>query len=280
MTTSGDLGGLQDLADGIVVVNLDERAGRWRQVQSELARLAHSGGLTRLSAVRGTDLPGFGQRPWFRGRARDRTWAGRAGCVLSHRAAIQLAAKNNWRTLLILEDDIVVARQAPSVLTDLAKTLKETEWDVCFLGFTDPVSPFERIASLSSGHTLFRISGCSTTHAYLVRDSTYQWLLSKLPEPLHIWPWISTHRAIDRWFYRNLSRRFRVLAVSPSIVNQSPGFSDITQRPNDGAHVTSIDLSSSGRFKFEWLNTARHATWKLAEPRDWLRGQVKRIRGF
>ncbi len=266
--------------DGVLVVNLDSRPDRWQQVQTLTAGLVPADKLQRLSATSGIALPGYGEQPWFRGRKRDKTWAGRAGCTLSHRAAIAHARQQGWHTLLILEDDIELASALPDVLAALPDALAGRDWDVCYLGYTDPVPPYRTLADLPDGHSLCRVSGASTTHAYLLRDTTFDWLLAHLPEPDRVWKWTGKHRAIDRWYYRNLARRFVVTAVSPAVINQQGGFSDITQRPHEKVHTTRVPDRRSGPLGFALLGALRWLGFRLAEPRDWLRGRIKRARGF
>jgi len=268
------------MLDGVLVVNLDARPDRWQAVQTLLAGHVPASKLARLPATLGASLPGFGAAPWFRGHKRDKTWAGRAGCTLSHRAAIEYAKQQGWRTLLILEDDIELASGFDIVLDSLACVLASVDWDVCYLGYTDPVPPFRKLAELPSGRTLFRVAGASTTHAYLLRDTTYDWLLARLPDPAHIWNWTAMHRAIDRWYYRNLARRFTVCAVSPAVIDQQDGFSDITQRAHEKVHTTRVEHAGHGVLAFALFGAWRWLAFRLAEPRDWLRGRIKRLRGF
>ncbi len=266
--------------DGVLVVNLDSRPDRWQDVQARTADFIPAYKLHRLSATLGAALPGFGVPPWFRGRKRDRTWAGRAGCTLSHRSAIAHARQQGWRTLLILEDDIELAPDFSEVITRLPTALQSHDWDICYLGFTDPVPPYRTLAELPAGHSLCAVNGCSTTHAYLLKDTTYDRLLERLPKPGTIWPWISRHRAIDRWYYRNLARHFAVCAVSPSVINQQGGFSDITQRQHETVHTTRVPDTRHGALGFRLLGTLRGLSFRIAEPRDWLRGKIKQLRGF
>lgn len=268
------------MVDGVLVVNLDSRPDRWQAVQAATAGLIPAGKLHRLPATLGTALPGFGEPPWFRGRKRDRTWAGRAGCTLSHRSAVAHAKKQGWRTLLILEDDIELAPDLSEVLAQLPAGLQALNWDVCYLGFTDPIPPYSTLAELPAGHSLCAVNGCSTTHAYLLKDTTYDWLLIHLPEMDTVWPWTSQHRAIDRWYYRNLARRFTVCAVSPSVINQQNGFSDITQRQHETIHTTRVPVARHGALGFRLLGALRRLSFRFAEPRDWLRGKHKQLRGF
>lgn len=274
------LDALWDMIDGVLVVNLDSRPDRWQDVQARTADFIPADKLHRLPATLGVALPGFGAPPWFRGRKRDRTWAGRAGVTLSHRAAIAHAKSHNWRTVLILEDDFELEPALADVLAELPTTLHSSDWDVCYLGFTDPVPPFRTLAVLPAGHSLCAITGCNTAHAYLLKHSAYDILLEKLPTADIIWDWISRHRAIDRWYYRNLARYFNVLAVSPALINQQGGFSDITQRLHEKVHTTRVPNTRQGALGFRLFGAWRWLGYRLAEPRDWLRGRIKQARGF
>lgn len=268
------------LVDGVLVVNLDNRPDRWAHVQSATADFIPPEKLHRLPATLGAGLPGYGAPPWFRSRKRDTTWAGRAGCTLSHRAAVIHAKQKGWRTVLILEDDIELDPALTEVLSGLPGALKACDWDVCYLGYTDPVSPYRTLAKLAQGHGLYAVYGCSTTHAYLLCDRTYDTLLAKLPTAATVWRWISRHRAIDRWYYRNLARHFKVCAVSPALINQQAGLSDITQRLHEQVHTTRVPESRNGTAGFRLLAGLRGLQFRLAEPRDWLRGRIKQARGF
>lgn len=268
------------MVDGVLSVNLDSRKDRWEDLLASTATWIPDEKLQRLSAIVGTGLPGYGQLPWFHNRNRDKSWAGRAGCTLSHRAAIEHAKKTGWRTLLILEDDIQLVPEFYTVLAALPGALHKHSWDVCYLGYTSPVSPYMQVETLPEGHELCRVSGCSTTHAYLLNSTTFDWLLGQLPTTENIWQWISRHRAIDRWYYRNLARRFTVYAVSPSIINQQEGYSDITRRQHEKAYITDIPAGCRNAQVFNLLGRLRWLGFRLAEPRDWLRGKIKRVRGF
>lgn len=269
-----------EMVDGVLVVNLDSRPDRWQDMQAITAGFIPADKLHRLPATLGAALPGFGVPPWFRGRKRDRTWAGRGGCTLSHRAAIDHARQQGWRTVLILEDDIELAPALAEVLAGLPEILQGAAWNVCYLGFTDPVSPYRQVAELPAGHRLCAVSGCSTTHAYLLRGNAYDLLLKKLPTADRIWPWISRHRAIDRWYYRNLARYFDVCAVSPAVIDQQGGFSDITLREHEKVHTTRVPATRYGALAYWLLKKLRWFQYRLAEPRDGLRGCIKHLRGF
>lgn len=266
---------------GTLVINLDQRPDRLKYFGETAASMPTLFGWQRLPGVLGTDLLGFGELPWFRGGNRDKQWAGRAGCILSHRNAIRLARDEGWDSVLILEDDTLFSEDFEQVLRAVES---RPEWDMCYLGFNYPQPPYGPSDMITPGRECVRVYGTSTTHAYLLRKRTYQWILDQLPEDKDIWEWVARFRAIDRWYARNISRRFHVQVISPGAVGQRNDFSDIGQRIGGddredgffqplppGRLDEKAFLSASGkavrRFKFQqWI--------------DGFRGKIKKWKGF
>lgn len=220
------------LADGVLVINLDHRPERLEHF-AEIARhtrVLH--GWERIPAVNGVELPGYGQRPWFRNGKRDKCWAGRAGCTLSHRKAIEYARDMGWNSVLILEDDIQLGESFEAgVKSFLAGSAAcPQSWSVCFLGLSQQVGPSLKLQPLADARAIYQIFGCTGTFAYLLKRDSFDWLLANLPTAETVWTWVARHRAIDRWYARNLSGRFTVHAVSPSLIGHYSSFSDIGQR--------------------------------------------------
>ena len=220
------------LVGGILVINLDhrpERLERFREAAAAHPCLHH---WERLPACNGQTLPGYGQPPWFRAGNRDKVWAGRAGCTLSHRQAILTARTRGWRSVLILEDDIepcpAFGERLQEVITQADRALPG--WAVCYLGVSRPVGPARPLAALADNRTVFKIFGGFGTFAYIVQASAYDGLLAQLPDETSIWPWIARHRAIDRWYAHHLYKTFQVAAISPCLVGHYASFSDIGQR--------------------------------------------------
>lgn len=278
------LGATLPRGTGICVINLDARTDRWEIFQREM--LPHFEGLPvdRISATLGTQVPGFGTHPYFRDRKRDRTWAARGGCTLSHRNAILHAKANGWSHLLILEDDITIdTAPKPAFLGNLQKAIQSTSFDVCYLGFTDPVSPFRQLIELGSGYALHQLFGCNTTHAYLLSTRAMDFILAALPSTESIWNWIARHRAIDRFLSRNLSPQLKVTALSPSLIIQRPCYSDIVG--NDVAssaesYQTKIEPSNPNPQAFDARMRSQVGAFKRFGYLDRLRALWKKLHGF
>ena len=274
------------LIDAVLVINLDHRADRWAQFQQAVAGIIPPEKILRIPAVVGKEIIGYGTRPWFRSRKRDLTWAARAGCVLSHRRALTTARDRGWQTVLILEDDVSIEPAFGQLAGALAATLAKSPeaWQICYLGFTEPLAPCRVIAALDDSHQLCEISGCTTTHAYLIQARARGWILACLPDATSIWPWLARHRAIDRWYQTVLARHFPVTCVSPAVMNQRPGFSDIVQRQTeelgtDGHLLRAPDPVTSPAI-FRLRRRIHRASTYLSQACDVLRGFVKRLRGF
>jgi glycosyl transferase family 25 len=103
-----------------------------------------------------------------------------------------------------------------------------------------------------------------------------------MPTEANIWPWVARHRVSDRWYQRQLGRRFPIVCVSPGLVHQTAGFSDIVQRNADYLREHQLEVTSPARgallFTFEyWLRRMRV---QLGLAGDVLRGWTRRINGF
>ena len=278
-----------DLIDAVLVINLDQRPERWARLQAATRGLIPAEKLHRVPAIFGRELPGFGQRPWFRGRRRDLTWAARAGCTLSHRRALATAREAGWGTVLILEDDVEFSSNfaplAASLHAALAPGGPAAASDLYYLGYTDPEGPARSLAALGPQYHLAQVYGCNCAHAYVVTARVRNWLLARLPDETHIWSWLAHKRAVDRWYLRTLGRHFQVTAVAPSLVNQLAGFSDIVGRAidyvaQDGHRLTVAPGSGAGPLGYAFGMCAHSLRNRALDAYDAFRALGKRLHGF
>lgn len=271
--------------DAVLIINLDHRIERWEQLRVESEGLIPQEKLHRVSAVLGSKIPGFGKPPWFRGGKRANTWAGRGGCVLAHRRALEMARQAGWQRILILEDDATFDEEFTSHLDVLGPALfsSKLDWDICYLGFTEPQGPYKTLVRLSETRQLARIYGCKCTHAYIVNAPLRDWLLDQLPDESTIWNWLSVNRAIDRWYLSTLGKYFQVLAVSPSLIRQNDDFSDIVGRvttyfSESSSHSTIPVTSGSPAFGLRYF--LRIQATRLGRIDNYVSALRKRFAGF
>ncbi|MGJ8650811.1 MAG: glycosyltransferase family 25 protein [Opitutaceae bacterium] len=272
--------------EGSLVINLDEREDRWAEAKKVLESFIPPGKFDRLSAVNGKQIKGYGEKPWFRARKKDFRWAGRAGCTLSHRKALEEGLRQGWEVFLVLEDDICL-RQVPEDYLERLNTLifdQVTDWDICYLGFTSPRGPAKTLAEINDDSILCKIRGARTTHAYLVKAPLAKWLLEKLPREENIWSWCAGRRIIDRWYSRHISSRFNVICTSPSFIIQAPSFSDLVGREADNWDESEMvsdipdTMRDPNQFQLRWLFSGLQC--RLFHAYDIARGWVKHLRGF
>lgn len=251
--------------DGIYVINMERRPDRWEAFQVVWRDLLPWDRVVRFSASEGVQLPGFGEKPWFRGRKRDRTWAGRAGCALSHARALRDARSRGWSRVLILEDDALPA--VPGIA--LPPVLANEEWDLLYLGGQEPEGPFsERLPGTIGIH------GALETHAYAVNATARDWLIERLPTEPTVWAWVARERAIDRWMRREVGRDLRVEMCWPQFAVQADDVSDITMRRE------SIGAAGSGLAADHPHRNASEARRAVEIVVDRTRAGFKRLIGF
>ena len=228
---------LWDVVDAALVINLDHRTDRWESVREHLKSIVPEDRLHRVSAVLGKGLDGYGTSHWFRRTKRPATWAGRAGCTVSHRNAMRLAIDRGWNWVLMIEDDCqFVTGLSGDVGRELATFLRARgeQFGFVYLGFDSPKGPIRRVVEFANDRHIYQITGASTTHAYLVNQSVMRRLLAEFPQSeSDIWSWVSKNVVIDRWYSLNLHRWTCVAAVSPQLAIQEASLSDITQRSGD-----------------------------------------------
>jgi hypothetical protein len=274
------------LADGVLLINLEHRTDRLQRFAELAARHPLLANWRRLPAVNGTDLPGFGAKPWFRGRQRDKCIAGRAGCTLSHRNAIARAKELGWDRVLILEDDVLADESfAADAAAFLTRAAADPDWGVCFLGWSQQIGPAMRLSALGGRRAIYQVFGCIGAFAYLVKREHYDWLLAGLPTPETVWPWIAAHRAVDRWYARNLSTRCKVWAVSPNLIGHYASFSDIGQRagpdlPLAAGGEEGLRLEPCGPAAFASRAGLLRVRFGLAGWADRTAGLLRRVRGL
>lgn len=252
--------------DGVIVLNLDRRPDRWAAFQDAWRDVLPWDRVVRLSASDGQKLPGYSERPWFRGRKRDQTWAGRAGCTLSHARALREARRLGWARVLIMEDDAIPAGAPAALSKTLSTAQASTVGDMLYLGGREPIGVGETVDGLMAIH------GVHDTHAYVVNGPLRDWLIAHLPDETNVWGWIARERAVDRWMRREIGRRFSVKLCQPQLVIQADDVSDITQR-REGAYAAGAAAKNSARRPSELARIV-----EMAEDR--VRAAVKRAVGF
>lgn len=217
--------------DGILVINLDSRLDRYARFLERARPFFPGREIVRISAVAGRELPSFGKEPWFTENTADRAgyWGGAAGCVLSHRKAIEHARAQGWRNVLIFEDDVCVEykQEVFELLGEVLPTLQGGY--LFYLGYNRP-APYGWCRTRNKQASCWKTEGVITAHAYIVSYSLYDVLLRSMPQDdSDVWEWLSHYRAVDVLYRDFVSPRFgvSVYVVHPIVCVQDDYYSDI-----------------------------------------------------
>lgn len=223
--------------DAALVINMDRSVDRWQSFQRSVEGLIPPDRLHRISAVPGVELPGYGEKPWFRKRteSKARQWAGVAGCAASHRRAIAFAKQQGYRRVLILEDDAEFSPAWQQGQSFVAESLASLTGPFLFyLGYHKP-NPHGVQLAAQQNFSLWRTEGVLAAHAYIVSSELYDVLLDMSPVGRDAWAWIARYRAYDTMLKDFISSRREVntYLVYPSLIIQSGAVSSISTRAGE-----------------------------------------------
>jgi len=151
---------------------------------------------------------------------------GALGCSMSHLKLLELAKKNNWDSILIMEDDIQFLN--PGIfMQQLNRFLHvHKEFDVLLIAGNN-VPPFSNIDD-----TCVKVTRCQTTTGYLVKNHYFDTLIQNVREGINnLMKTPENHvlYAIDKYWFR-LQERDNWYLIIPLTVTQREDYSDIEKR--------------------------------------------------
>jgi GR25 family glycosyltransferase involved in LPS biosynthesis len=273
------------MIDGCIVINLLHRTDRLEQFWRQQPIFSILGiNPERLEGVYGKNLAGYGQKPWFRKRLsvkRANAWAGKAGCTLSHRKAIERAKELGWKNVLVLEDDCLFEPSISSQWAQFQEAVKSLpeDWIAVYLYGHHAVSPVRMIKTYSDT-TCFEICGASSTTAYLLNGTYFETVLKLLPTTDTIWKWTARYKTIDRWYSRKLFLLGRIYALSPFGVRHLGTSSDITTT-GDSDNAPSFEFRNSELARsFDQARRIKCFQHRIALAATWFRCAFKSIKGL
>ncbi len=276
-----------DAVDGILVLNLDKSPERMERFREKNGQSFPAEKLVRISAAYGREFPGYGKGPWFTERTGERApfWAGTAGCAVSHRRAVEYAAAQGWKNVLIMEDDAVLKAtdDALKMLQYALHTLSGRY--MLYPGFSRP-TPYGKCVSREGDASLWKVEGVLSTYSYIVSQELYQTLLDRLPTEDTAWEWVSKYRAVDS-FYRDVistMRSVKTYVVMPDLIIHEDGPSEIA---GNTIISTAHDRSQEPYSYASWKGMMRvlgrpirNCKRRLNSTRTWLRARKGGFPGF
>ena len=150
--------------DKILYINLEHRKDRNEQILNELNKMnINKDKIYRIDAVH-------------------EKYNGHIGCAKSHIKALNYAKKNNYKRILIFEDDFVFTLPKKEINRRLGKFLKDYEgkWDVVQL--TSVYKSFRNNKSIEDINNVNLINRASTSSSDMINNHFYDKLLKTLNE--------------------------------------------------------------------------------------------------
>ena len=169
---------------------------------------------------------------------------GAIGCSMSHLKCLEIAKKNGWDHLMIVEDDILFLN--PELFKNqLNKFLKNhKDFDVLLIAGNN-VPPYQKIDD-----SCVKVYRCQTTTGYIVKQHYYDTLIANMREGINLLmknPDKHVMYAIDKYWFK-LQEKDKWFLITPLSVTQREDYSDIEKRPTNYTRVM-IDLDKEWMFK-------------------------------
>lgn len=188
-----------ELIEKVVYINLEKRKDRLVQIQKELSIFPPEK-VQRFNAI-------FNEK-------------GAIGASMSHIAVLELAISQNWKNVLIVEDDMQWYNFSEVIL----RSLLSQPYDVIGLGGT-----FVRY-----NKDTYKASFFSTATAYVISNHYYSVLLQNFKESCQklIESYEPPKYALDR-YWQQIQSRDNWYIIMPPICIQRPSYSDIEKKDVD-----------------------------------------------
>ena len=202
---------LFDRFDKVYLVNLDRRPDRLKNFEAQVKKY-NLGEYTRVSAVDGSNLN--------LGEYTNVLKSGELGLVLTNLNIIKDAKENNYKNILILEDDCSFTEEILNI--DEYFSMLPKDWDMLYMGgnhnthmgIQGPIIVNEKVVKLHSTYS---------THFIGIKETLFdhiEIILSKYQDPLDV-------------SYVKLQKIFSVYSFNPAIAKQIVDFSDIQNSITD-----------------------------------------------
>ena len=144
-----------------------------------------------------------------------------------------IAKKNNWKEVMIVEDDITFLE--PNLFKNNLNNFlnSKIDFDVLLIAGNN-FSPYDEI-----NENCIKIYNCQTTTGYIVKQHYYDTLINNIKQSVILLmkqPFNHRFYAIDIW-WKHLQKKDNWYLLIPLNITQMSGFSDIEKRITNYSNV-------------------------------------------
>jgi GR25 family glycosyltransferase involved in LPS biosynthesis len=219
---------IEKIVDRAFVINLAHRTERWAAVQAELGRIGYES-YERFDAYGVNHLPPES----YHKEITEFTMNGWYGNKFSHYGVIEAAKQSGYKAVMVFEDDVALHPEFVPIVEAALSQFQQRDWDWLqfggnhrfFGGVNTVASPIDgmKYVYVNDGlkqetANLARILKMLTAHAYIVKDSAYDFILEHA---------IQSPLSIDGFYAYEVHPRFKCYSVIPCVATQTPGMNDI-----------------------------------------------------
>lgn len=206
--------------DKIYCINLDRRRDRWKEIEVFLN--ANNIKVERYSAVDGNSM-GWDDSKLASGKLQ--SFHGIAGCVASHLNIYKLAKENNYKRVLIIEDDSDFIDNFNNLFKNLIDEVP-IDWDLLYFGSIHETHNVNYPVKLTEN--VVKAKRIITTTCYAIKDTIYDLLINTISSDL---PYI--YKPIDIYLADDIQPKCNVYAFHPAVAWQRASYSDIQNGNRD-----------------------------------------------
>lgn len=164
---------LNSFVDKIYIINLERRIDRFKKISAKLCKFKIE--FERFNAVDGTNISIRDEWIQCLEKGSKITSPGAYGCLLSHLQIIKSAKQNNYKNILIFEDDILFHKNFIKEISKLSYI--PNDYALIYLG----ASQFKNISNISAvNKNYYKANETYGTFAYIIRDTVYDVLIDVL----------------------------------------------------------------------------------------------------
>ncbi len=200
--------------DKIIYINLDHRTDRRKEIEEEFEKYNFPlDKIIRFSAYRDQN--------------------GALGCTRSHYNVIKFAREQNYKNVLILEDDfqmVVSKEELDKSLNYFFNLQFEKPWDVLMLAYNIG-EPHSVVENYKDDKVIGRVRFAQSASAYLVNGSYLETLEKHMGEGLHLFEQTGAfYIFMNDVYWQHLQRRDEWFYFLNRISIQRESFSDLNNQ--------------------------------------------------
>ena len=207
---------MDNIVDKVFILNLDRRVDRMEEMKALMKEMG-IWNWERFSAIRPKyksinpeSYSGYNRIM----RLNKKYVKGSIGCKLSHIEILKLAKKNNYRNILILEDDVEFNGSLNKIDIGKRELGNNVRWDIIYLGMNKcKYKELERCVFIN------KVESGLCTHAYIVNYRSYAKIIKILEK---------STKQIDLEYQDRIKTGELQCYIIPNQFNQNSSYSDIT----------------------------------------------------